>query len=149
MKATPLTGQCNRLVQSAEGAAAVEFAIVMPLFLMMVIGVVVFGIYFAGLIAVTNAAAEGARASVAGLTTTERQTLATTAATTAFASYAPFLTQSYMTVQAQESTANPGQFQVAVSYDFSHYGITAFTSWVPIPVTRPSVTVSVADAGYF
>jgi Flp pilus assembly protein TadG len=139
----------RRLANRSDGVAAVEFAIIMPLFIMMAFGVLVFGIYFAGLIAVTNAASEGARASVAGLSAAERQTLATNAATSAFASYAPFLKQNYMTVVTQQNPANNSQFQVSVSYDFSQFGLSGFSSWVPLPVAKPTVTVSVADAGYF
>lgn len=82
------------LARDRSASAALEFALVSPALLMIMIGILVFGLYFGSFIAVTNAAAEGARASVAGLNDTERGTLATQAATTTFASYAPFLMQS-------------------------------------------------------
>jgi Flp pilus assembly protein TadG len=132
-----------------DGAIAAEFAIVMPLFMMLVFGVAIFGIYFAGLIAITNAASEGARASVAGLSTTERVQLASSAASSAFLSYAPFLNQAFVTIVAAPDPNSATRFQVSVSYDFSQFGLSGFASWVPTPVQKPTVTISVQDAGYF
>lgn len=131
------------------GTAAVEFALVAPLFMMLTIGILTFGLYFGSLIAVTNAAAEGARASVAGLNDTERGSLASQAATTSFASYAPFLIQSYMAVTAQADPQDAERFQVSVTYDFASFDILKISSLVPVPVQKPSITVSVADAGYY
>src|SRR5690606_11021893 len=58
------------------GAVALEFAIVAPLFFMLLIAILVYGIYFTVWIGVTGAAQEGARASVAGLSPAERKALA-------------------------------------------------------------------------
>ena len=131
------------------GTAALEFALVAPVPLMITIGILTFGLYFGSLIPVTNAAAEGARASVGGLNDTERGSLATQAATTTFATYAPFLMQNYMSVSTQADPSNAQRFQVSVSYDFSSFDILKVSSLVPVPVQKPSITVSVADAGYY
>ena len=131
------------------GTAALEFGLVAPVFMMLVIGVLTFGLYFGALIAVTNAAAEGARASIAGLNDTERASLATSAATTTFAGYAPFLAQSYMKVAAQADPNNAQRFQVSVTYDFASFDILKISSLVPVPVQKPTITFSVADAGYY
>jgi Flp pilus assembly protein TadG len=48
---------------SERGAAAVEFALVIPVFLMLVLGTIDFGYYFFVSEVVTNAAREGARAA--------------------------------------------------------------------------------------
>ncbi len=135
--------------RARRGTAALEFGLVAPMFVMLVVGVMTFGLYFGSLIAVTNAAAEGARASVAGLTDAERSSLAVAAATTTFASYAPFLQSSLMTVTAQADPANAGRFQVSVSYNFSNYDLLKGSSLVPVPVQNPAITMSVADAGYY
>jgi len=135
--------------RARSGTAALEFGLVAPIFLMLVVGIMTFGLYFGSLIAVTNAAAEGARASVAGLTDTERSSLAVAAATTTFASYAPFLQSSLMTVSAQADPSNSGRFQVSVSYNFSSYNLLKGSSLFPMPVQNPAITMSVADAGYY
>ena len=139
----------SSLARCRSATAALEFALVAPAFMMIMIGILTFGLYFGSLIAVTNAAAEGARASVAGLNDTERGTLATQAATTTFSTYAPFLLQNYMSVSTQADPHNAQRFQVSVSYDFSSFDLLKVSSLVPVPVQRPAITVSVADAGYY
>ena len=47
-----------------RGASAVEFALVMPLFIMMVFGIIAFGVVFAQKLALSNGAREAARFSV-------------------------------------------------------------------------------------
>jgi Flp pilus assembly protein TadG len=52
----------RRKTRKEQGAAAVEFALVLPLFLLLVLGTIDFGYYFFVSEVVTNAAREGARA---------------------------------------------------------------------------------------
>lgn len=59
-----------------DGAIAVEFAMVFPLFLMIVFGIVMFGSYLSVVHGVQQLAAEAARSSVAGLSESERSALA-------------------------------------------------------------------------
>ncbi len=115
---------------------------------MLTFGILTFGLYFGSLIAVTNAAAKGARASVAGLSDTKRSSLASQAAMTTFATYALFLQNSYMTVSSQTDPQNANRFQVSVSYNFAAFDLLKVTAFVPVPVQKPSITVSVTDEGY-
>lgn len=50
-----------RCVAGDRGAAAVEFALVMPILLLMLFGIIDYGIYFADTLAVRQATADGAR----------------------------------------------------------------------------------------
>lgn len=60
-----------------RGASAVEFALVVPLLLLIVFGMVEFGVAISRYASVTNAAREGVRAASLGATTDEiRQTVA-------------------------------------------------------------------------
>ena len=52
----------RRKCKRERGAAAVEFALILPLFLLLVLGTIDFGYYFFVSEVVTNAAREGARA---------------------------------------------------------------------------------------
>jgi hypothetical protein len=54
----------RRLVPSERGAELIEFALVLPMLLLLVLGIVDFGFLFQRLEVVTNAAREGARIAV-------------------------------------------------------------------------------------
>jgi Flp pilus assembly protein TadG len=55
---------CPRARPGEKGAAAVEFAIILPLLLLIIAGIVDFGRAFFTQVVLTNAAREGARAAV-------------------------------------------------------------------------------------
>jgi len=107
-------------LQPDSGLAAMEFVLVAPLFVMLVFATALFGIYFGTWLAVSNAAAESARASIAGLSTTERAGLAEKTAKTIFAGYAPtFNWDKVKTFQAAAVAGSPNLFQVSITYDLS------------------------------
>ena len=53
-------------LRNEKGASAVEFALVLPVFVMLVFGIFQFGIAFNNWIAITHAAREGARLAAVG-----------------------------------------------------------------------------------
>jgi Flp pilus assembly protein TadG len=59
----PLTGVRNRLRQE-RGAELIEMALVLPLLLLIIMGIIDFGFMFREMNVVTNAAREGARAGI-------------------------------------------------------------------------------------
>ena len=131
-----------------QGTAAVEFAIIAPVFLVVLFGIIVYGIYFATWIAITEAASEGARASVAGISTSERVSLATAQVDNFFGYYSPLLSLSHATILAQQAPGTAGgAFQVAVTYDFSSYGLSSLSALLPIPSANPTVTITVSNGG--
>jgi Flp pilus assembly protein TadG len=131
----------GRYIGANDGTAAVEFAIIAPIFFTMVIGVIVYGLYFTVWIAVTQIASEAARAGLAGLTTAEQTSIATTRFNTGLASYAPMLSASKAALTFP--TASAGTFAVAVSYDFSSFGFSVITL-LPLPAAKPSITITVS-----
>jgi len=54
-------------INNQNGSALVEFAIVLPLLLILVFGVIEFGVMFYDKAVITNASREGARAGITGL----------------------------------------------------------------------------------
>ena len=59
-------------LRNEKGASAVEFALVLPIFVMVVFGIFQFGIAFNNWIAITHAAREGARLAAVGQYTEQK-----------------------------------------------------------------------------
>lgn len=55
-----------RLQKNEKGQTLVEFALVLPVLLLLLLGIIQFGIIFSAHIAITNAAREGARIAAVG-----------------------------------------------------------------------------------
>ena len=125
------------------GAAAVEFALLVPLLLAIVFGIIVYSLYFTVQIAVTEAASVGARAAVAGLSCTERTNLATAAVTNFFKNYGGFLGAA----QPHTPVCGTGTFQVTVSYDITSLKLGLMGGFVPVPGANPTATVTVSTGG--
>ncbi|NIJ36904.1 Flp pilus assembly protein TadG [Sphingopyxis panaciterrae] len=67
------------LMRSERGAAMIEMAIVLPLFIALLMGILVYGQYFLLAHSVQQAANDGARAAIVGLDATDRRAIATRA----------------------------------------------------------------------
>lgn len=130
-----------------SGAASLEFALVVPIFLLLLAGIVVYGQYFAIRIAVVHAASEGARASVMGLDETERQTYATTRVDEVMKSYAPLVTVSPGNPNVT-TTDTSGVFKVTVAYTIPTVGFVDLTSLVPSPSGLVSYAATASYGGY-
>jgi len=59
--------RCIKILSGEKGASAVEFAIILPILVMLVFGIIQFGLVFNKYIAITHAAREGARLAAVGL----------------------------------------------------------------------------------
>jgi Flp pilus assembly protein TadG len=116
-----------------RAATAVEFAMLLPLFLAFIFGIVIFGSYLTMVHGVQQLAAEAARSSVAGLTDSERNSLATSYVSANAATY-PLLIAAKLSVNAAPSGANV--YVVTVNYDAS----TSFIYTLPF-VPAPSSTI--------
>ncbi len=133
------------LRRGGRATATLEFAIVLPLMLTIMMGIVGLGLCLATQIAVIVSAQEGARAAMAGLSTAERTSLATQAAQAALTGYLPFLSANSATISAQPASGNAGLFQVSVRVPFP---AAAFSPLVPLPATLSSYTAVVSNGGY-
>jgi Flp pilus assembly protein TadG len=126
-----------------RGASAVEFAMLLPVFLTMVFGIVVFGSYLAVVHGVQQLAAEAARSSIAGMSDSERSSIATSYVSANVGTY-PLITASNVSVNAATSTTDPNVFVVTVSYNASGMFIYSLP-FVPSP---PSTIVRSAAIPY-
>ena len=146
----------SALRSSTRGVVAVEFALVAPLFLLLVLGTMVFALYFATFVAVIQGASEGARASIGGMTDAERGQLASNQVRALLTAYRPLLDPARATVTSRAVTAGttPG-YRVSVSYPVSDFGFDWFYGFLnavggggqAAPQTV-SYSVTVANGGY-
>ncbi|MFT4053300.1 MAG: TadE/TadG family type IV pilus assembly protein [Novosphingobium sp.] len=137
-----------RLLKCEKGMAALEFALLAPALLALVFGVIIYSIYFTALIGVRQAAAEGARAAVAGLSLSERVTLAQDRAQAVIDNYGSLLggkTQPEITAGAGDTS---GTFRVDVRYDMSGSPIMKYGNFVPLPDSNVEASVTVTNGGY-
>ncbi len=120
------------MIQDRSGASALEFAIVLPVFLLIALGILTYGIYLGSVHSVEQLAADAARASVAGLSDSERVQIATQHVTTNANGY-PLLKASKIAVEAGASPLDASQFRVMVRFDASDLPIWVMSGIVPMP----------------
>ena len=107
-----------RLLRADSGTSAVEFALIAPIFILLIMGMAAYGIFFGASHSVQQIAADAARSAIAGLTEGERKTLAANFVSTNAGGY-PFIETSKVTVATHDSAADGSQFIVRISYDAS------------------------------
>lgn len=121
-----------RFATNQSGATAVEFAIMLPVFLTIIFGIIVFGSYLTMVHGVQQLAAEAARTSIAGLNDSERNGLATAYVTSSASGY-PLLDATKLNVVTAPSGSDPNVFVVTVRYDASSSLIFALPFVPPLP----------------
>ena len=117
-----------RLVRSERAAAMVEMALVLPLFLALLMGILVYGQYFLLAHSVQQAANDGARAAITGLDAADRSAIAIRAVDRSMKAIAGFAPDTRSVAVSETSDA----VTVAVTY---HVPATSLirSSFVPSP----------------
>lgn len=126
------------LLLDRRGTSGVEFAIVAPVFTLFVLGIICFGVLFGTYNGVQQLAAEAARASVAGLSVSERDQLARNYVTSNVTAYGFLNPVNVAVATSSQSTS----FQVTVTYDMS--GSIIFKLGNILSVVSPKITRSAA-----
>ena len=116
------------LSMNRSGASAVEFALVAPVFLMILLTFLAFGIYLGAANALQQVAADAARTAIAGLDSTERSKLATDYINKSSMNYF-MLDRTRLTVSVRDDPNNPDQFTVSVDYDAENLPIWSLYSF--------------------
>lgn len=114
------------------GAAAVEFALIFPVALIFLCGLLAYGIYFGAAHSVQQLAADAARASVAGINDSERASIAMAHVAASGGRY-PLLRADRLAVSAAPLAADPTEFEVRVAFNSEDLPIWAFAGLVPLP----------------
>ena|SRR5687768_10807229 len=130
-------------LRDRSGAAAVEFAIVSPLFIFLLMAFLVYGGWFWSAQSVQHLAAEGARAAVAGLGADEQRSLAAQAVEGG--ARGAGLRGDKLGVLVSTSSA---AVQVTVNYDVSEDPLMALAGLVPAPPRTIVRTAVVRVGGY-
>ena len=129
-----------RLVSERRGTAIIEFAILLPVLITLLMGMICYGLYFGAAHSVQQLAADAARHSIAGTTLTERRTLVTGFVSTNGPSYFLVRAERLSEVSATEQTG--GRLRIRISYDATWLPIFGFSKIVPLPpstITRDCV----------
>jgi Flp pilus assembly protein TadG len=114
---------------------------------MMVFGIIMYGSYLAVIHGVQQLAAEAARSSVAGLSESERSSLANSYITGNVNSY-PLINPAKLTVNAATSGSDANVFIVSVNYDASGMFIYSLPTFVPAPSSTIVRSAAIPRGGY-
>ncbi len=127
--------------------AALEFAVLAPVLLLLVFSTIIYSIYFTSLIGVRQAASEGARAGLAALSASERNQLAEERAREVVENFRSIMggdNEVAIVTQSQSSDV----FEITVSYDMSASPIMAYARFLPLPSSTVEATVKVTNGSY-
>ena len=124
----------RKVARCDAGTAAIEFAIIAPIFLFMVIGMIAYGIYFGASHSIAQISADAARVALAGLDENERQQLVNDFIQRNANDYV-FVDSANLLVNAHDNVQDGTQFVVAVSYQAADLPIWNLLSGLPLPQT--------------
>lgn len=127
-----------------QGSAAIEFALVGPLLIMMLVGMVVYGGWLWLAQSVQTLATESARAAIGGLNTAERISLAK-AFVAAEAEGVGGLGLDHLTVTAE---TDEEAIRVRIAFDASDHPIMMMSGLLPSPPSVIERTAIVRIGGY-
>ena len=125
-----------RCSKDDRATSAVEFAIIAPIFILIMFGIIAYGIFFGAANSVQQLAADAARASVAGLGEDERIQLAQRFIDLNTTNY-PLLQSQMIRVRVAGSAADANQFDVSVEYDATQLPI--WNLFVPLPLPEKTI----------
>jgi len=127
-----------RIIKNEKGASAVEFALILPILIMLVFGIFQFGIAYNNYITITHAAREGARRAAVALDPTDptHSTLKQFIIDRAYPLNPP-LTEADIDIRTPEGTDIGDPVEVEITYNIT-VEIPLVGSW-DIPLTNKAV----------
>jgi len=135
------------LLQNNNASASVEFALILPFFIMLIFGIIAYASVYMILNGVQQLAAEAARASVGGLSDTERNQLALAYINTNTAAY-PFLNPQKMVISSGTTGTLAPTYKVQISYDMTGSLIYDFIRFLPLPPPQLVRSAAIQRGGY-
>ncbi|SOC85579.1 TadE-like protein [Ensifer adhaerens] len=131
------------IMRRRDGASAVEFAILAPIFIAGLLSMIGYGIYLSASASIQQMTEEAARAAVAGLSAQERQSLAENAVAMSVKDRA-FIDPAKVRVTI--SGQDTDRYSIEVSYDAAQLPIWSLFSYA-LPSMKTISRVSVMRAG--
>ena len=131
-------------MKDMRGVAAIEFALIAPVFFLLLLGIAAYGIYFSAISSLQELTADAARASVAGISAAERQTIVSSYVTQSSPSYR-LLSQHPITVTAASYPGDPTRYSVTLQH--RHFqSAAARRDTASCPCLRPSSSARPSSA---
>lgn len=124
-----------------------EFAVIAPVFLLLLIAFLSYGTYLGASHSTAQLAADAARASVAGLDDAERISIAQNHVARNAATYG-ILVPEKLSVTAGPLATDPNQFRVMVQYNSEDLPIWAFAELLPLPDKIITKAASIRRGGF-
>ncbi len=137
----------RRTFHDTRGVAALEFAIVTPVMLLMILGMICFGAYYVFLHELQELSSAAARSSVGGLSQSERNNLAQQFVANAVAQSA-ILNMTDLTVATATSGTPATDYSVTVTYSLGDTPIPLLARLISVNLPNISRTSTVVFGGY-
>lgn len=125
--------------RDSSGTSAVEFAILMPVFLLLLTGMLAYGIYFGAAHSLQQLAADAARTAIAGLDEDERNELVGDFLAANADSYA-LIDADRLTATIGDKPGDPDHYRVVLTYDASDLPI--WNLYPPLPLPSQQIAYS-------
>ncbi|RYE83908.1 MAG: pilus assembly protein [Hyphomicrobiales bacterium] len=129
-----------------RGSSAVEFALLAPVYMVMLTGMLAYGFYFGAANSLQQLAADAARVSISGLHAEERDRLV--------GAYLDLHAGDYMLLQRQhltytigEDPADPTQYRVVLRYDAIELPIWNLNTPLPLPKRMMAYGATIRQGG--
>ena len=134
------------LARDNSGTSAVEFAILTPVFLLLLTGMLAYGIYFTAAHSLQQLAADAARTAIAGLSQPERNMLVTDFLDANAESYA-LIDSDRLSVSIGDKPGDPDHYRVTLTYDASDLPIWHLYLPLPLPSQEIAYTSTIRRGG--
>lgn len=136
-----------RFARNTSGASAVEFALVLPIFAMLLFGIISYGAYLSVVHSIQQLAAEAARASIAGISDSERADIARRKVFNQATSY-PFIDPERLFVELAATDLLTSTFKVRLRYDADDMFVFQLPTILPMPSRQVIRTAAVQRGGF-
>lgn len=142
-----MTALVSKALRNSSGAAAIEFAIVFPVFLLLTLGMIAYGLYFGAAHSAAQLAADAARASIAGITDQERSDLVKRHVARSASVYA-LIDPDFVTATSAPVASDVTSYRVTVRYDAKSLPIWRIAGFLPLPSRIIERSAIVKRGGY-